>query len=29
VREIHVTIDDSRPQPIEGAHIHVYEVVVR
>ena len=29
VREIHVTIDDSRPQPVEGAHIHVYEVVVR
>ncbi len=29
VREIHVTIDDPRPQPVEGAHIHVYEVVVR
>jgi len=29
VREIHVTIDDSRPQPAEGAHIHVYELVVR
>ena len=29
VREIHVTIDDSRPKPIEGYHIHVYEVVVR
>ena len=29
VREIHVTIDDPRPPPVEGAHIHVYEVVVR
>jgi len=29
VREIHVTIDDARPQPVEGAHIHVYELVVR
>lgn len=29
VREIRVTIDDARPQPVEGAHIHVYELVVR
>jgi hypothetical protein len=29
VREIHLTIDDPRPQPVEGAHIHVYELVVR